>query len=249
MGLIKRILYMTLLSSTIILFAAEKNATVKMSHPVASAILMDAYRYLGSLDKFSFSAVTSNDDVYRDTMLVSYQHKVEVSLQRPDKLRVHVFGDLKNRSTYLIEDTFTMIDNEHNFYGQVQVPKTIDNALDHLFENFNIKTPLANLLYTDLDKRLPPKHKGYYFGSTLIDGKSCHHIGFTNENRELQVWIEKGQTPLIKKFVIIDKTEKLNPRSATLIRWDIHPRFDEKHFRFKAPEGAVKISVSAKGRR
>jgi hypothetical protein len=54
---------------------------------------------------------------------------------------------------------------------------------------------------------------------------------------------------LIKKFVIIDKTEKLNPRSATLIRWDLHPRFDEKHFRFKAPEGALKISVSEKGKR
>ena len=244
---IKRMLYLAVLGSTIMLFAAEKSEGLKTFSPVASAILMDAYRYVGSLDQFSFDAVTSNDDVYRDTMLVSYQHKVEVSLQRPDKLRVHVFGDLKNRSTYLIEDTFTMIDNEHHFYGQVQVPKTIDSALDHLFENFNIKTPLANLLYTDLDKRLPPKHKGYYFGSTLIDGKACHHIGFTNENRELQVWIEKGQTPLIRKFVIIDKVEKLNPRSATLIRWDLQPNFDENHFRFKAPEGALKISVSAKG--
>lgn len=249
MGLIKKVLTMVVLSSTIILFAAEKNTAVKMSHPVASSILMDAYRYLGSLENFSFNAVTSNDDVYRDTMLVSYQHKVEVSLHRPDKLRVHVFGDLKNRSTYLFEDTFTLIDNEHNYYGQVQVPKTIDSALDHLFENFNIKSPLANLLYTDLDKRLPPKHKGYYFGTTQVDGKVCHHIGFTNENRELQVWIEKGQTPLIKKFVIIDKVEKLNPRSATLIRWDLHPRFGEKYFRFEAPEGAVKISVSARGKR
>lgn len=249
MGFIKKVLYIAVLSSTIILFAAEKNTVVKMSHPVASSILMDAYRYLGALEKFSFTAVTSNDDVYRDTMLISYRHKVEVSLQRPDKLRVHVFGDLKNRSTYLLEGTFTLIDNEHDFYGQVQVPKTIDSTLDKLFENFNIKTPLANLLYTDLDKRLIPKHKGYYFGATRLDGKACHHIGFTNKNREFQVWIEKGQTPLIRKFVIIDKIEKLNPRSTTLIRWDLHPHFDEKHFHFEAPEGAVKISVSAKRRK
>jgi len=249
MAWMTRILTMAVLSSTIMLFAAEKSEGVKTFSPIASAILMDAYRYLGSLERFSFNAVTSSDDVYRDMMLVSYQHKIEVSLQRPDKLRVHVFGDLKNRNIYLLDDMFTLIDNGHNFYGQVQVPKTIDSALDHLFENFNIKTPLANLLYTDLDKRLPPKHKGYYFGTTLIDGKMCHHIGFTNENRELQVWIEKSQTPLIKKFVIIDKAEKLNPRSATLIRWDLHPGFDENYFRFKAPEGALKISVSAKGRR
>jgi hypothetical protein len=242
----KRIFYIGVLSSTIMLFGAEKNATVKISHPVASAILLDAYRYLGSLDSFSFNAVTSNDDVYRDTMLVSYLHKVEVSLLRPDKLRVHVFGDLKNKSTYLLNDTFTMIDNEHHFYGQVQVPKTIDSALDHLFENFNIKSPLANLLYTDLDKRLPPKQQGYYFGTTLIDDKVCHHIGFTNENRELQVWIEKSRTPVIKKFVIIDKSRRFDPRSTTVLRWDLHPDFNDDHFLFKAPEGAVRISVSAK---
>lgn len=246
MGWMKRIMYVLLLSSTIMLFGAEKNVTVKMSHPVASAILMDAYRYLGSLDKFSFDAVTSNDDVYRDIMLVSYHHKVEVSLQRPDKLRVHVVGDLKNRTTYLMNDTFTMIDNGQNFYGQVEVPKTIDSALDHLFENFNIKSPLANLLYTDLDKRLPPDSRGHYFGITQIDGKPSHHIGFTNDTQELQVWIEKGQTPLIKKFVIIDKSTVFTPRSATFIRWDLHPRFDENYFLFKAPDGAQKISVSVK---
>lgn len=246
MDLIKRVLYMAVLSSTIILVAAEKNATVKISHPVASAILLDAYRYVGSLDKFSLAALTSSDDVYADKMLISYQHKVQISLQRPDKLKVDIVGDIKNRSSYLLNGTFTMIDNGLNFYGQVEVPKTIDSALDHLFETFNIKSPLANLLYTDLDKRLPPDSKGYYFGTAQIDGKLCHHIGFTNDTRELQVWIEKSQTPLIKKFVIIDKGAAFSPRSETLIRWDLQPHFDENYFLFKAPDGARKIPVSVK---
>ena len=246
MGLIKRVLYMAVLSSTIILFAAEKNTAVKMSHPVASVILMDAYRYLGTLDKFSFTALTNNDDVYQDKMLISYKHKIELNLQRPDKLRTHISGDLKNRSTYLMHDTFTMIDNGQNFYGQVEVPKTIDSALDYLFENFNIKSPLANLLYTDLDKRLAPKRKGYYFGTTEVDGEMCHHIGFSGEENDFQVWIEAGQTPLIRKFVIIDKSEKFMPRSTTILRWDIQAHFDEKHFLFTAPEGAEQISVLVK---
>ena len=162
------------------------------------------------------------------------------------KLRTHVVGDLKNRSTYLMHDTFTMIDNGQNFYGQVEVPTTIDSALDHLFENFNIKSPLANLLYTDLDKRLAPKHKGYYFGTTQVDGKMCHHIGFSGEEHDFQVWIEAGQTPLIRKFMIIDKSEKFMPRSMTVIRWDLQPDFDEKHFLFTAPKGAEQISVLVK---
>ena len=249
MGLIKRFLTITmliLLSSTMILSATEQNKQIKTVHPVASAILMDAYRYLGSLDHFSFDAITTNDDIYRDLMLQEFTHRVHVDMIRPDKLQVHVSGDIKNRSIYLFNDIFTVIDHDLNFYGELQIPKTIDSALDHLFEKYEIKAPLANLLYSDLDKRIAPKENGHYFGTTQVDGKICDYIGFVNDQRELQLWIEKGQTPLIRKFSIIDKSGKFDLRSTTLLRWDIKPYFKRKHFLFKAPKDAEKISVEPK---
>jgi len=250
MRLIKRALYamvLIALSTMTMLSAAEKSERVETAYPVASAILIDAYRYLGSLDYFSFDAITTNDDIYRDVMLQEFTHKVHVDLQRPDKLQIHVTGDIKNRSTYILNNSFNIINHDLNFYGELKVPKTIDSALDHLFEKFDIKAPLANLLYTDLDKRVAPKEKGHYFGTTMVDGKICHYIGFVNDQRELQVWIEKGKTPLIRKFSIIDKSGKVDLRSTTLLRWNIKPYFKRKHFLFKAPKDAEKISVEAKG--
>jgi len=249
MGSIQRlftIVMLILLSSTMMLSATEKNKSVKTAYPVASAILIDAYRYLGSLDNFSFDAITTNDDMYHDIMLQEFTHKVHVDMQRPDKLKIHVSGDLKNRSIYMLSDSFTIIDHDLNFYGELQTPKTIDGALDHLFEKYEIKAPLANLLYTDLDKRVAPKEKGHYFGTTAVDGKICHYLGFMNEERELQVWIEKGKTPLIRKFSIIDKSGEVDLRSTTLLRWNIKPYFKRKLFLFKAPKNAEKISVLPK---
>ncbi len=253
MGSIKKFLTITmliLLSSTMMLSAAEQSKKIKTTYPVASAILIDAYRYLGSLDYFSFDAITTNDDIFRDVMLQEFTHRVHVDMIRPDKLQIHVSGDIKNRSIYLFNDIFTVIDHDLNFYGELQIPKTIDSALDHLFEKYEIKAPLANLLYTDLDKRVAPKENGYYFGTTQVDGKICHYLGFENAQRELQVWIEKGKTPLIRKFSIIDKSGKVDLRSTTLLRWDIKPYFKRKHFLFKAPKDVEKISiepVSSKG--
>ena len=245
---IKNILYISmliLLSSTGVLSAVEQNKKIKTTHPVASVILMDAYIYLGSLDYFSFDAITTNDDVFRDLMLKEYTHKIHVDMLRPNKFQMHISGDIKNRSTYIFNDNFAIIDHDLNYYGELKIPKTIDIALDHLYEKFNIKSPLANLLYTDLAKRIAPKDNGYYFGTTRIDGKICHYIGFVNDQRELQVWIEKGQTPLIRKFSIIDKSGKFDLRSTTLLHWDIKPYFKRKHFQFKAPRDAVKISIEA----
>ena len=250
MRLIKRFFYISmlvLLSNTLLVTASEASKNIKTTHPVASAILMDAYRYLGSLEKFSFDAMTTNDDIYHDKMLKEYTHKVHVDLQRSNKLKVNVSGDIKNRTSYLFGDHFTMMDHDLNYYGELLVPKTIDSALDHLFEKFNIKSPLANLLYTDLDMRIAPKKKGYYFGKVKVDGKVCHHIGFSNEKRELQVWITEGKSPLIKKFIIIDKSGKFALRSSTLLRWNTEPNFSKQYFLFKAGKNAIKISVEERG--
>jgi len=246
MGSTKRvisILLFTLVSNTLMLSATEQNKGVKTVYPVASAILMDAYRYLGALEYFSFDAITTNDDIYQDVMIQEFTHMVHVDLLRPGKLQINISGDIKNRSIYLFDNTFTVIDHDLNFYGELQVPQKIDNILDYLFEEYEITAPLANLLYTDLDKRVAPKGKGYYFGITQVDGRICHHIGFKNEERELQVWIEKSETPLIRKFSIIDKSEQFDLRSTSLLRWDIKPYFKRKHFIFKAPKDASKISI------
>ena len=97
MGSIKRLFtvaMLILLSGTMILSATEQNGQTKTVYPVPSAILMDAYRYLGALEYFSFDAITTNDDIFRDIMLQEFTHRIHVDLQRPGKLQIHISGDL-----------------------------------------------------------------------------------------------------------------------------------------------------------
>jgi len=247
---IKHILYipaMVILGSSILLHAFTLNNNenkTKLMYPMASSILKDAYRYTGSLKRFSFDAVTENEDVFKNKMIISYLHRTHVDLQRPGRLHVRIIGDVKNRSLYLSDGTYVLYDHDLNYYGVLKTPKSIDGTLDYLFEHFNIKTILANLLYSDVEKRLAPKEKGYYLGTSVIDGTVCHHLGFSNDKRELQVWVERGVRPLIKKFTIIDKSEKREPRSTTTIRWNLHPDLKASDFLFKVPEGATQISMA-----
>ena len=246
MGWRKSIFYILILlfSSTTTLWANETEKKVTTTYPVASAILMDSYRYLETLKSFSFDAVTTNESMYRNLMLREVSHEINIDLKRPDKLHIHVEGDIKNRSFYLSNDTFSMIDHKPNFYTQLKTPKSIDGTLDYLFEYFSIKTALANLLYTDLDTRLIPRQKGYYFGTVKLGDTLCHHIGFSNKKRAFQVWIEKSDTPLIRKFVIIDKNMKFDPRSTTTINWNLEPHLKDEHFLFTAPKEAQQISIA-----
>ncbi|BAF72932.1 DUF2092 domain-containing protein [Sulfurovum sp. NBC37-1] len=245
----KRMLYYLLIlqMGTTILFAAgpKGESGAKTLYPLPSAIIMNAYRYLGKLQHFSIDAVTTNDDEFQGKMLVTYTHWVHIDLQRPGRLHISVDGDLKERSFYLDHGRFAIYDKVLGYYGTLNLPQNIDAALDDLFEQYDIKTALANVLYSDLYRRIPPKQEGYYFGLSDVDDIVCHHIGFANDVQEIQFWVEKGKRPLIRKFIVTDKTEKLLPRSGTILHWNLTPKFGEKTFTFIPPENAREIPIES----
>ena len=222
---------------------AEQPRLMENVTPVPAALLVNSYRYMGKLKGYSVDAVTTSDDNYMDKMVVTYTHWVHIDLKRPDRLHIVTSGDLKAKEYYIDRNNFTIYDALANYYGRLEVPRGIDKALDFLFDKYDVKSPLANILYTDLDKRIPPTDKGFYFGKSEVDDIICHHIGFVTETQEYQVWIEEGDHPLIRKFIIVDKTDPYLPRSGTVLRWKIEPQMNEGLFTFKVPEGAVKIDI------
>ena len=247
----KQIKYICIVAAALVLGSVTVSASSDMKMPEqtvqktpeASGILMKSYRFMGKLKQFSIDAITTNEDMYADKMLVTYTHHIHMDVMRPNLLHIELNGDIKDRSYYINDGHFTVYDRHTNYYGMLDVPKKIDHALDHLFEKFNIKTSLANILYTDLDKRIAPKTKGYYFGISDVKDTPCHHIGFVTPTQEFQVWVATGEQPVIRRFTVIDKTETVRPRSSTVLKWDLNPDFKPESFVFEKPKGAAKINI------
>ena len=83
---------------------------------------------------------------------------------------------------------------------------------------------------------------GYRVGQREIDGVSCHHLAFTQENLDWEIWIEDGPRPLPRKLLINYKSEPGSPRyAARLSAWDLQPRLSDAYFQFHPPAGASKI--------
>ncbi|SFV89807.1 hypothetical protein MNB_SV-4-990 [hydrothermal vent metagenome] len=232
---------------TATLLVSEIKQPKLISHvtPIPSALFLNSYRYMGQLQSFSIDAVTTSDNIYAQKMIVTYTHHVHIDLKRPNCLYVETSGDLKEKLYYLNNGYLTIYDRLTHYYGELKIPKSIDKALDFLFEKYDVKSLLANILYTDLDRRIPPKEKGYYFGVSEVDGIACDHLGFVTQNYDYQVWIERRKHPLIRKFIIIDTTHPLLPRSSTLLRWHLDRKPADACFFFEKPSDAVKIDITA----
>ena len=210
----------------------------------ARDILNKAYQYLGSMDKYAFNAVVIDDEIQDGKSLDKYRHDVSVKVDRPNKLRVDTKGTVKNRSSYINNGSFTMIDHGHNYYGQVKTPKTIDGTLDVLFDKFGIRAPLAQLIYSDMNNRVKFR-TGKYFGTKDVAGVECDYVAFRNGSREIHVWIATGDKPLVKSYSIIDTDNDSVSRINTSVKWNTNANISDRDFVFVAPKGSSKISVNS----
>lgn len=213
----------------------------------AKDILDKAYNYIGSMDKYAFQAVVLEEEIENGAVYNTYRHDISVKVDRPHKLRVDTIGDITDRSSFINNGHFTMLDYGFGYYGQLETPETINGALDFIFEKYGIRAPLAQLVYSDMNKRVKDLKfkKSKYFGTMNVDGTLCDYVAFSNDTGEIHLWIETGDKPLVKNYSIVYKDGEGKPRINTSIIWDNNLKILDSDFVFKKPKGALKLSIES----
>ena len=207
-------------------------------------IMKKAFHYIGTMDKYAFDAVVIENETGEDGTLHKYRHDVSVKIDRPGQFRIDTKDDVKDRSNYLNNGVYTMMDHGFAYYGQINAAKTIDGTLDYIFEEYGIRSPLAQLLYSDMHKRTKFK-SSKNFGIVNVDGTECHYVAFSNGARDVHIWVATGDKPLVKAYSIIDKTDEGELRTNTTLYWKNSSTVSDKDFVFTAPKGATKITVNS----
>lgn len=211
----------------------------------AKELVKKSYNYLGSLKNYAFKATIVNEDDYAGKMLMYIKHDYKVAVQRPNKVRMQVRGYVENRDTVMNNGKVSVYNLVSNTYAEISVEKDIDDALDTLMVDYNLSIPLTQLLYSDsaLDIDEDLQSEGYYFGTVNVDNIPCYYIGFSEKEWDVQLWIEKGARPVIKRLAFLDKTMKGQPRSMIKVSWNMDEMTDQSLFTFTAPKGVKKIEI------
>jgi len=238
MKIYKRLLSTT--SITILLFGTSLLA----SEQTPKEILGNAFKHIQSMDKYAFKAVVIDHEEIENGTIEKRRFDTSVKVDRPGKFQINVKGPSRDRSNYLNNGIYTMMDHQFNYYGQIKADDTIDGTLDFIYEEYGIRSPLSQLLYSKMNKRVKFS-KSKNFGPVMVDGTECDYVAFSNGVREVHVWITTGSNPLIKAYSIIDKMEEDEYRINTSITWDLDAKILDSDFVFKAPKGAEKISVQS----
>ncbi len=217
--------------------------------PQASDLIWRWSEGVGRVTNLRLRIEDTIDQVLQTGQKVQYSHVRTATVSAPNKLRMEVVGDLANISMWKDDKTFTILDRDRNEYWQVSAPGTIDETMDMLLDRYGITTPLADFLTADPGKVLLSQvEAGAYLGLHHVGEKKCHHLLFSQENIDWQLWMQEADRPRIAKLVITYKNEAGQPQyTARVLEAENLEKVPAETFRFEPPAGAKKIEIPPKG--
>lgn len=219
---------------------AGSPAVQSVSAP-AQAIVDRMTAYLRSLPAFTIESQTSRDEVLAFGYKMQNNEHSTLVFQKPDRLRVEVNGDIRNRVFYFNGTDLTMVSPEDAAFTRMPAPGGLKKLIDGLLDA-GVEMPMIDVLYQIGEGRLTADaESGGLVGVSRIDGVDCYHLAFRQPTLDWQIWIEKGDRPLPRRIVITDRFEYGNPQYQTTMRWNVQPKLGKKDFEFTAPKGVIEI--------
>ena len=202
--------------------------------------------YLAGLETFSAVAQTTIDEMGLSGEKVQVSARRMLYVSRPNKVALDVTGDKGAKTIVYDGNTVTMLDRAENVYTVIQVPDTIDAALDTLAQDYGVVVPLEDLMYKDLyDRAAARASAGQYLGLHTVDGVKCHHLAFTTDTADWEVWIDAGDKPAPRKMTIDYRENTARSRySADIVGWVGSPAFPADKFKLKLPDDAKRIEIT-----
>jgi hypothetical protein len=173
--------------------AAKKPANVykPVIEPKAMDLLKATSDRLAAAKSMSFTAVVGYEYPSKLGPPIVYSTRYDVTMQRPDKLRILIPGDGPASEYYYDGKTAIAYAPVENLAAVADAPPTIDETLETAYRKAAIFFPFEDLLVADPYTAMT---KGailaFYIGpSGVVGGVKTDMVAWANNDVFLQIWI------------------------------------------------------------
>lgn len=211
--------------------------------PEAMQLLKRTTDYLAGLKQFRATADTTIEAVLQSGQKLQFGNRVVVTVQRPNRMRAERVGELVNQTFYYDGKTLSMNLPDQKYYAIAEAPPTLEAMLDFARDKLDIVAPGSDLIYKNAFERFNEGlTSAFVVGKGVVDGVRCDHIAFRNPEVDWQIWIQEGDRPLPRKFIVTSKKVPESPQFAVVLsKWDTAPKLTDALFSFTPPKGARRI--------
>ena len=159
--------------------------------PKAIEILKASSDRLAGARTLAFTAVETYESPSRQGHPLVFANKSEVTLQRPDKLRVITPGDGPASEFYYNGKTMTAFAPAENLIAVADAPPTIDAAMEAAYRLSGTYFPFDDLIVADPYKDMAEGLRlAYYIGQSHIVGDTTTDmVAYVDNGVFIEIWI------------------------------------------------------------
>lgn len=200
--------------------------------------------YLRGLESFALTADTTRDDITETGQNVEFASHLDMKARRPDRLRLDVTSDRRQRQYFYDGETVTVYSPVTGAFGVVDAPPTIRETIEVAASDYDLEVPLADLFLwgTDSDD-VDALTDAFVVGPSSVDGIACDHYAFRQEGIDWQIWIRSEDPPLPCKLVITTTSEESRPRYEATLAWDTGASMADGDFVFTPKDQDYEILI------
>jgi hypothetical protein len=210
--------------------------------PLALKVLKAVTDPIRDAKAFSFRTRAIREYLGSNGQMITYFTTSDVTVSRPDKLRVDFKGRGHDVQLYHDGKQTVLYAPVPKLYAVIPSAKTLDDVLQDL-EKRNVDLPGRNLLASDPYQTLVPDIKtGYVVGQVQMFDKTVHQLAFTEKDAEYQLWVTGAPNPRVQALQVINMAVAREPRVIIEYSdWNLNPQIQADTFSFKKPADAKQI--------
>ena len=211
--------------------------------PKAIELLKATSDRLAGAQTLAFTAVETYESPSRQSHPLVFANKSEVTLQRPDKLRVITPGDGPAVEFYYDGKTMTAFAPAENLIAVADAPPTIDAAMEAAYHLAGTYFPFDDLIVADPYKDMAENLKlAYYVGQSHVVGDTTTDIvSYIDNGVFIEIWIGvDDKLPRLIHAVYLDDPAQLR-HNLQLSNWQLDPPLPADTFAPKNTTGAKHI--------
>ena len=213
----------------------------------AMQILKAMTDYVSSQKVISATYDTDIEVITDNLQKIQFASSGQMLLNRPDKVRVSRVGGYADVEMVFDGKTLSVLGKNLNKFVQVDAAGSVDELVARLRDQLGMAIPGADLMLARAyDELTADVVDAKHIGRGVIDDVECDHLAFRNHDVDWQLWVEVGNRPIPRKYVITSKDVTGAPQYTLRIKeWKTDVPVAGDAFSFTAPAGSQKVEVSA----
>ena len=229
---------------------AQQSAATKFStEEKARATLMKMAEFLAKAQRFSVKADIEYDVIQDWGQKLEFGASRMITVKRPDRISIDIVDrDGTKRGFRFDGKQIAFFGLNEKLYATAEKAGDLDAAFAYFTQDLQMPLPMGELFANNLPKGLKDRFSAAYYveETSTVGGVPCDHLALRNDMTDAQVWITKGDNPLLHRLVITYKHENGQPEfRADFHDWNFSAEAPDSLFTFTPAEGAARIQFVA----